>query len=85
MCAIWYCVALFAILMGPGGADTMNGFIGAMVWYVTGGRIMPMYLYTLTSSMHRMDTAFIFSCRTMLCSATNIGLPLIWVKYWCSK
>lgn len=68
-------------LRGPGGDGTMNGFIGAMVTYVTGDRIMPMCLYAPPPSVHETDTVFAFSCRTMLWSTANVGLPLIWVRY----
>ena len=73
------------MLKGPAGAGTMNGFIGAMVSYITGDRIILMLLYKLPRSVHGMETVFAFSCRTMLCSAVNVGSPLIQVRYWCSK
>ena len=63
----------------------MNGFIGSTVAYVTGDRIVPMCPHVPLLSIHVTDTAFAFSCRNMLCSAANVGTPLIRIRSWCSK
>ena len=74
-------MVLFAALRVPGRAGTMNSLIGARLAYVTGYMIMPLNQYMILSSLHRMDTVFAFSCSTMFWSATNVGSPLIWVRY----